>query len=91
MVVRGGTNRFDSRIRSSTTTKISSYVSIYDEKSSKVVIGFEDGGDTTYNNVLFYIESTPDEAIYDPSKPETKPEEYVSTTTKKGIPAFEDL
>lgn len=73
-------------------TKTSSCVSIYDEKSSKVVIGFEDGGNITYNDVLFYIEATPDEAIFDPSRPETKPEEYDPTTTiQKGTLAFEDL
>ena len=72
--------------------EISSCVSLYDEKSSKVVVGFEDGGNKNYNDLLFYIEATPDEAIFDPSKPPTKPEEYDPTTTiKKGTLAFEDL
>ncbi|WP_455510553.1 LruC domain-containing protein [Butyricimonas paravirosa] len=70
---------------------ISRCVSLYDEKSQKVIVGFEDGTNNTYNDILFYLDATPEEAIHNPEIPVTKPEEYdPTTTTMKGTLAFED-
>lgn len=68
-------------------------LSLYDKKSEKTIIGFEDGGDNDFKDVLFYIEADPGEAIYDPSKPSTDPDDYppVVNDAIEGTLAFEDL
>ena len=69
-------------------------ISLYDEKSKTTVNGFEDGGDNDYRDVLFYLNSTPEEAIYDPNKPTTDPdEEYppLESDPLEGTLVFEDL
>lgn len=70
-------------------------VSLYDTKSTKTVIGFEDGADNDYKDVMFYLESDPGEAIVDPDRPVIDPgeEEYpdVAGDPLKGTLAFEDL
>jgi len=48
-------------------------VSLYDKVSGKTVLGFEDGGDNDYKDVLFYVDSDPADAIYDPDRPTTDP------------------
>lgn len=70
-------------------------VSLYDTKSTKTVIGFEDGADKDYKDVMFYLESDPGDAIVDPDRPVIDPgeEEYpdVVGDPLKGTLAFEDL
>ena len=70
-------------------------VSLYDKVSGKTVLGFEDGGDNDYKDVLFYVDSDPADAIYDPDRPTTDPddEKYPDITGDpiEGTLAFEDL
>lgn len=68
-------------------------LSIYDEASTKTIIGFEDGGDNDFKDVLFYVESDPEDAIYDPDKPTTDPDDYppITADPTEGTLAFEDL
>lgn len=70
-------------------------VSLYDTKSAKTVIGFEDGGDNDYKDVLFYLESNPGGAIVDPDRPVINPgdEQYPDIVGDpiEGTLAFEDL
>lgn len=70
-------------------------VSLYDKVSGKTVLGFEDGGDNDYKDVLFYVDSDPADAIYDPDRPTTDPgdEKYpdVAGDPVVGTLAFEDL
>lgn len=70
-------------------------VSLFDKASGKTVLGFEDGGDNDYKDVLFYIDSDPVDAIYDPNRPTTDPddEKYPDTVGDAivGTLAFEDL
>ncbi len=70
-------------------------VSLYDKSSGKTVLGFEDGGDNDYKDVLFYVDSDPADAIYDPERPTTDPddEKYPDITGDpiEGTLAFEDL
>lgn len=70
-------------------------VSLYDKVSGKTVLGFEDGGDSDYKDVLFYIDADPQDAIYDPDRPTTDPddEKYPDVVGDpiEGTLAFEDL
>lgn len=70
-------------------------VSLYDKVSGKTVLGFEDGGDNDYKDVLFYVDADPADAIYDPERPTTDPddEKYPDVTGDPvvGTLAFEDL
>ncbi len=77
------------------TGKIKSCISIYDTQSKTTVLGIEDGGDKDYKDILFYVEATPSEAIYDPDKPiiddpEIENPPLVSDPVE-GTLAFEDL
>lgn len=70
-------------------------VSLYDKVSGRTVLGFEDGGDNDYKDVLFYVDSDPADAIYDPDRPTTDPddEKYPDIVGDpiEGTLAFEDL
>lgn len=70
-------------------------VSLYDKASGKTVLGFEDGGDNDYKDVLFYLESDPGGAIVDPDRPVINPgeEQYPDVVGDpiEGTLAFEDL
>lgn len=69
-------------------------VSLYDKASGKTVIGFEDGGDGDYKDVMFYLDADPGGAIDDSDKPVIDPgEEYPDITGDplEGTLAFEDL
>ena len=58
------------------------------------MIGFEDGGDGDYKDVLFYLDADPEGAIDDSDKPVIDPgEEYPDITGDplEGTLAFEDL
>lgn len=77
-------------------------MTIFDQKTQRMVVGFEDGDpnahDSSYEDVLFYVESDPIKAIVDPEKPGVpsidENEEIVipdETMTKSGTIAFEDL
>ena len=65
------------------------------KSGSNVLFGFEDwNGDYDYNDVVFYVQSDPIEAIT-PDIPEVKPEEpdddeVAATVTYRGILTFED-
>lgn len=65
-----------------------------DSKTERVIVGFEDGGDNSCEDVLFFVESDPRGAILDPEKPEIgdggeieKPDKSYETI---GTLAFED-
>lgn len=70
-------------------------VSLYDKPSGKTIIGFEDGADNDYKDVLFFVESDPESAIVDPDRPVIDPddEQYpdVAGDPIEGTLAFEDL
>lgn len=70
-------------------------VNVYDKPSGKNVLGFEDSGDGDYKDVLFYVESDPQDAIYNPDQPTIDPddEKYPDVVNDpiEGTLAFEDL
>lgn len=70
-------------------------VSLYDTASGKTILGFEDGADSDYKDMLFYVDADPADAIYDPERPTTTPddEKYPDITgdALEGTLAFEDL
>lgn len=70
-------------------------VNMYDKPSGKNVLGFEDSGDGDYKDVLFYVESDPQDAIYNPDQPSIDPddEKYPDVVNDpiEGTLAFEDL
>lgn len=76
-------------------------ISLYDTKSQKIVVGFEDQAyrslaysDKSYEDILFYVEADPIEAIIDPDRPDLPiiPDGETLTTEKtKGTLAFEDI
>lgn len=75
-------------------------VTLWDPASQKLVIGFEDQafsgncGDKSYEDILFYVDCDPIEAIYDPNRPdiEEKPQEEVErTTTRMATLVYEDI
>lgn len=74
-----------------------SYVTLADKKSGKLIIGVEDGGNSSFCDLLFYTEATPEEAVQDPDRPtipdEDKPSEpeVDATENTKGTLAFEDV
>lgn len=45
-------------------------LALNDKKTGRVIVGFEDGADSSCEDVLFYVESDPEGAILDPEKPE---------------------
>lgn len=45
-------------------------LALNDKKTGRVIVGFEDGGDNSCEDVLFFVESDPEGAILDPDKPE---------------------
>lgn len=69
--------------------------SLYDKASGKTVLGFEDGTDKDYKDVLFYLDAEPQSAITDPDRPVINPgkEQYPDVTGDplEGTLAFEDL
>lgn len=77
-------------------------MTLYDKKSQKIIVGFEDGEsgkhDRSYEDILFYVESNPVKAIVDPANPDIPSIDengdivYPDVTmTKSGTLAFEDL
>ena len=75
-------------------------ISLYDMKSKRIIVGFEDQAfnnlaysDKSYEDILFYVEADPVEAVIDPQKPEIPviSEEILVTETTKGTLAFEDI
>lgn len=62
-------------------------------KDGTVVYGVEDGGDSSYEDILFCIDADPNEAIQDPDRPVIDPEEPVITTTETTyrMYAYEDI
>lgn len=69
-------------------------ITLTDNTTGRVVVGFEDGGDLSYEDLLFEVEADPSAAIYDPNKPSITnsgvialPEQDYSVS---GTLAFED-
>lgn len=74
------------------------FITVYDKKSGKLIIGVEDGGDTNYKDLLFYVEANPMEAIVNPENPGRpsideggEVEVPDVTENKTGTLAFEDI
>ncbi|MDO4164886.1 MAG: LruC domain-containing protein [Bacteroides sp.] len=78
-----------------TSNGSNAYISVYDQKLHGVVIGIEDGGDKSYEDMLFCLFTTPD--IVDPENPgrpyipEKGGEILPATETTSGTYAFEDI
>lgn len=73
-------------------------IALNDKQTGRVVVGFEDGGDTSYDDILFFVESDPRGAIVNPddtNKPSIDDEGEVvipdKTMKQYGTLAFEDL
>ena len=73
-------------------------ITLSDELSEKIIIGFEDQtfndkGDYSYEDILFYVECDPKSAIEDPDRPIIPPGggETLVTETKSSTIAFEDI
>lgn len=103
-VVPDGYNRMNQEIEKlggmvTTNDTDQKYITLYDKKSQKLVIGVEDGGDKSYEDLLFYVEADPMKAIVDPEEPgrPTIPDEGGDieqpdeTETTFGTLAFEDI
>lgn len=61
-------------------------------EDGRVIYGIEDGGDNSYEDILFMISANPNEAIQDPDRPVIDPEEQTTTAAfGSGIYAFEDI
>ncbi len=58
-----------------------------------VVYGVEDGEDTSYEDILFCIDASPNEAIQDPDRPSTEPDKPKMSETEDHYSsfAFEDI
>lgn len=71
--------------------RANNFISLSTEDGT-VVYGVEDGGDKSYEDILFCIQANPKEAIQDPDRPVIKPDEPVITTTETTYRtyAFED-
>ena len=75
-------------------------VTLSDAASERIIIGFEDNafktgcGDKSYQDILFYVECDPIDAIFDPERPEIidKPDpEVFRTQTQTSTLAYEDI
>lgn len=44
-------------------------ITVFDKQTQKMVVGFEDGDDNSYEDILFYVDADPIEAIVDPNDP----------------------
>ena len=75
-------------------------ITLYDPKTGKIVIGFEDQtfnkteNDHSFDDILFYVDVDPTIAVYDPERPvvPTPPvEEVLDSTTTRATVAFEDI
>lgn len=75
-------------------------ISLYDEKSKKIIIGFEDEAnaslaysDESFEDVLFYVDADPIEAVTNPDRPEVPvgDDEVLTSERTIGTLAFEDV
>lgn len=68
------------------------FISLSTDKGA-VIYGVEDGADSSYEDILFSVESTPNEAIQDPGRPVINPEqpEITVTETTYRLYAYEDV
>ena len=70
------------------------FIALSDRKTGEVVYGAEDGGDKSYEDIIFTISCSPEGAIFNPERPEiTQDGSTVSTSSTKthGYYAFEDI
>lgn len=68
------------------------FISLSVKDNGAVVYGVEDGGDKSYEDVLFTIDANPSLAIQDPDRPEIEPEKEITITeTTYKTYAFEDI
>lgn len=74
---------------------VQNYITLSDQKSGKLIIGVEDGGNKSYCDLLFYTEASPMDAVEDPSRPDIDPDAPVDQIdeieTTSGTLAFEDI
>lgn len=70
-------------------------IALNDAATNRVIIGFEDNGDASCEDVLFFVDATPQAAIIDPNKPSINPGGTVTipdqTVHFTGTYAFEDM
>lgn len=74
-------------------------ITVFDKPTQKMIIGFEDGNDNSYEDILFYVEADPIKAIVDPEKPgvpsidEGEGDVNIpdQTNVAEGTLAFEDI
>lgn len=71
------------------------YITLSDQKSGKLIIGVEDGGNKSYCDLLFYTEASPMEAVEDPNRPDIDPnvptDKPDEIETVSGTLVFEDI
>lgn len=73
-----------------------SFVSVKDQKSGKTIIGAEDGENSSYCDLLFYVDATPEKSIEDPDRPVIPDEDEENPKPDadenlSGTLAFEDI
>ena len=73
-------------------------ITLKDDLSEKIIIGFEDQtfndlGDKSYQDILFYVDCDPISAVDDPDRPILPPgdDENLMTQTKSSTLGFEDI
>lgn len=72
------------------TNKVPGCITLYDEESKNIVIGFEDGDFRSYQDFLFYVEATP--GVINPGWSLTaKTPEPTVVTSYAGALVFEDM
>lgn len=78
----------------------SGFITLVDKTSGKLVLGIEDTAfqrlgispsDNSYEDMLFYVDADPMEAITGTDKPIIEDKEIISTETTTGTLAFEDI
>ncbi|MDR0962696.1 MAG: LruC domain-containing protein [Mediterranea sp.] len=65
----GNVQNIDKMCTSNQELATKSFISIYDQKLRGVVVGAEDGGDTSYEDMLFCVFTKDMDAIIDPENP----------------------
>ncbi|MCF0196123.1 MAG: LruC domain-containing protein, partial [Bacteroidaceae bacterium] len=70
------------------------YIALTDSKTGQVVYALEDGGDKSYEDVLFTISCSPEQAIYNPERPVIEKDGSTKTTSSTkthGYYCYEDI
>ena len=61
---------------------------LFHAEGGTVVYGVEDGGDSSYEDLLFCIDANPNEAIQDPDRPVIDPDEPEVSETENNYMSF---